>query len=69
MPRMKPRQAGPRKVRRAFTGAELLSIVASIAVDPRCPECGGPAELRPHPGPSEGALDLHIEHRNGCVGL
>ncbi|MEV7976233.1 hypothetical protein [Streptomyces sp. NPDC086519] len=45
------------------TGAEILAAVASIAVDPRCPECGGPAELgtddRRH-------VTIAIDHRPTC---
>lgn len=44
----------------------LAALVARFAVDPTCPDCGGPAELRPGPA---GAVDVAIDHRDGCEGV
>ncbi|MCX4573085.1 hypothetical protein OHB41_07780 [Streptomyces sp. NBC_01571] len=42
---------------------QLAAFVARFAVDPTCPECGGPAELDSGP---DGTVDVAIEHRDGC---
>lgn len=42
---------------------QLLELVTQYALDPTCPQCGGPAQLRP--GPSR-TVDLHVDHREGC---
>ncbi|WP_435270620.1 hypothetical protein [Streptomyces sp. 1222.5] len=67
MPRVKQ---GPRRVVVPMeSDTQLLAMVAGIAVDPRCPECHGPAELRPHPRGRSGVVDLHVEHRPDCPAL
>lgn len=43
--------------------ADVLALVARFSLNPRCPQCGGPVELKPGPGT---AVDVHVEHRNGC---
>jgi hypothetical protein len=45
------------------TGTEILAAVASIAVDPRCPECGGPAELGTD---RRGRVTVAIDHLSTC---
>lgn len=42
---------------------QLAAFVARFAIDPTCPQCGGPAELKPGPG---GTVDVHVDHRDGC---
>jgi hypothetical protein len=44
----------------------LAALVAHFAVDPTCPDCGGPASLTPGPA---GAVDVRIDHRDGCKGV
>lgn len=62
------RQAGvPRRVGAPMAQscqlAALLALVAQYAIDPTCPRCGGPAELRLG---TAGTIDQHVEHRTGC---
>lgn len=64
---MKPRRPHrPQVVDVPMDDTAVLAIVAAIALDPRCPLCGGPAELRPSSG---GAVDVYMEHRAGCKAL
>jgi hypothetical protein len=41
---------------------QLARLVAQFAVDPTCPQCGGPAQLQAGPD----AVDVAIDHRDGC---
>ncbi|MCT9107929.1 hypothetical protein N4G69_20205 [Streptomyces mirabilis] len=64
MSRVAPRR--PRVVEVHVSGTQLLATVAQFALDPHCPTCRGPAELRPSP---DGAIDVHVEHLDGCAAL
>ncbi|MFF4360863.1 hypothetical protein [Streptomyces sp. NPDC001604] len=46
-----------------MAGRDILAAVASIAIDPRCPECGGPAQLDTD---DRGHVLVAIEHRADC---
>lgn len=54
----------PRRVDVPMDSADILATVAHFALDPRCPQCSGPAELKPGPGTT---VDVHIEHKQGCT--
>jgi hypothetical protein len=57
-------QAGqPRRVNVPMDGADVLATVAHFALDPRCPQCGGPVELKPGAGTT---VDVHIQHKQDC---
>lgn len=46
-----------------MSGREILAAVASIAVNPRCPECGGPVQLDTD---DQGHVLVVIDHESGC---
>lgn len=43
---------------------DVLALVAHFHLNPRCPQCGGPIELKTGPGT---AVDVHVEHVEGCT--
>lgn len=53
----------PRIAETHLNPADVLALVAHFALNPRCPQCGGPVELKAGPGT---AVDVHVEHRSGC---
>ncbi|MFL5995889.1 MAG: hypothetical protein ACJ736_16560 [Streptomyces sp.] len=52
-----------RRVDVAMSGRDILAAVASIAVDPRCPECGGSVQLDTD---DRGRVTVAIDHEPGC---
>jgi hypothetical protein len=52
-----------RRVDVEMSGRDILAAVASIAVDPRCPECGGPVQLDTD---AHGRVTVAIDHEPGC---
>lgn len=55
--------SGPRVVDVPMQAGQLAALVAQFAIEPTCPQCGGPAELKAGPG---GTVDVHVDHREGC---
>lgn len=53
----------PRRVDVPMASTDILATVAHFALDPQCPACGGPVEMKPGPGTT---VDVHIEHKQGC---
>ena len=46
-----------------MSGRDILAAVASVAVNPRCPECRGPVQLDTD---DRGHVLVAIEHKAGC---
>lgn len=46
-----------------MNGRDILAAVAGIALNPRCPQCGGPAQLDTD---GRGHVQIIIDHELDC---